>query len=161
MASLIGVYAARDLLLPRSEDSVQERLGDFSVAVDDGVVVGCAALTELGPGLGEIRTLAVREDRAGRGIGAALVVRLVAEAGERGFREVLVLTRRLSLFERLGFQVTDRTRFLDKLEADCRACPHHDACDETALVRPPGRIDVDSSRTEAHRSDTSSEGISC
>ena len=159
---LIGAYAARGLVLPRSEASVRQLLGDFSIAVDDGALVGCAALTALGPGLGEIRTLAVRQDRAGQGIGAALVVRLVAEAEDRGFREVLVLTRRVSLFERLGFEVTDRTRFLDKLEADCIACPHHDACDETALVRPPGRIDADSpSRTGDGCVPAPPQGVSC
>jgi len=162
IVSLIGAYAVRGLVLPRSEASVEQRLGDFSVAIDDGALVGCAALTALGPGLGEIRTLAVRHDRAGQGIGAALVARLVAEAEDRGFREVLVLTRRVSLFERLGFKVTDRTRFLDKLEADCMACPHHDACDETALVRPPGRIDAEPpSQTADGCVPAPPQGISC
>ena len=162
IVSLIGAFATRGLVLPRSEASVGQRLGDFSVAVDDGVLVGCAALSELGPGLGEIRSFAVREDRAGQGIGGALVARLLAEAEERSFREVLVLTRRVSLFERLGFRVTDRTRFLDKLEADCRSCPHHDACDETALVRLPGRVEVDAPlQAGARRGEAASGGVTC
>jgi argininosuccinate synthase len=140
LVALVGLHAARDLLLPRSEESLRAALGDFSIASVGGELVGCAALAALGPGLGEIRTLAVHPDHEGQGIGHALVVKLVADAENRGFREVLVLSRRVSLFLRLGFRIADRTRFLDKLEADCRTCPHHEACDETALVRPPGVI---------------------
>jgi len=141
LLALINGYAARGLLLARSEESLRARLEDFTVAVDDdGQVIGCGALTVLGPGLGEVRSLAVREDQAGRGIGHAIVEHLVQEAGRRGFDEVLALTRRPSFFEALGFSVTRRERFLDKLMVDCKACPMNLCCDETAMVRvPPGR----------------------
>jgi len=140
LLALINGYAARGLLLARSEESLRARLEDFTVAVDDdGQVIGCGALTVLGPGLGEVRSLAVREDHAGRGIGHAIVEHLVQEAGRRGFDEVLALTRRPSFFEALGFSVTRRERFLDKLMVDCKACPMNLCCDETAMVRvPPG-----------------------
>ena len=40
----------------------------------------------------------------------------------------------------LGFQVTARERYLDKLRVDCAACPLNAGCDETAMVRrPPAR----------------------
>jgi len=141
LLALINGYAARGLLLARSEESLRARLEDFTVAVDDdGQVIGCGALTVLCPGLGEVRSLAVREDQAGRGIGHAIVEHLVQEAGRRGFDEVLALTRRPSFFEALGFSVTRRERFLDKLMVDCKACPMNLCCDETAMVRvPPGR----------------------
>ena len=58
----------------------------------------------------------------------------MAEAGRRGFHEVLALTRRTSFFERLGFQATRRERFLDKLMVDCQTCPMNLCCDETAMV---------------------------
>ena len=50
---------------------------------------------------------------------------------------MLALTRRVRFFEALGFTVTRRERFLDKLVADCQACPMNLCCDETAMVRPP------------------------
>ncbi len=137
LLALINGYAERNLLLRRSEASLRERLADFSVAESRGEAVGCAALSELGPGLGEIRSLAVREDHAGRGIGHALVARLLVEAGERGFERVLSLTRRVRFFEALGFEVTRRELFLDKLMTDCKECPLNLCCDETALVRSP------------------------
>jgi amino-acid N-acetyltransferase len=133
--ALINGYAERGLLLVRTEASIRARLADFTVAEVDGEVAGCAALTELGPGLAEVRSLAVRDDLAGRGIGRALVEALVAEAGRRGVHEVLALTRRTSFFEALGFQATRRERFLDKLMVDCQTCPLNLCCDETAMVR--------------------------
>jgi len=141
LLALINGYAERGLLLRRSEESLRSRLEDFTVAVDAaGAIVGCGALTELGPGLGEVRSLAVREDQAGLGIGHRLVERLLDEAAERGFREVLALTRRPSFFEALGFAVTRRERFLDKLMVDCKACPMNLCCDETAMVRVPPAV---------------------
>ena len=62
---------------------------------------------------------------------------LLEEAGERGFAEVLALTRSVPFFEALGFVVTRRERFLDKLKVDCQACPLNLCCDEVAMVRPP------------------------
>ena len=137
LLALINGYADRNLLLHRSEASLRARLGDFLVVESHGEVVGCAALSELGPGLAEIRSLAVRDGHGGHGIGHALVERLLQEAGERGFERVLALTRRVRFFEALGFSVTRRELFLDKLETDCKGCPLNTCCDETALVRAP------------------------
>jgi amino-acid N-acetyltransferase len=137
LLALINGYAERGLLLARSEESLRSRLSDFSVAEAAGELVGCGALSELGPGLGEVRSLAVRADKTGRGIGRRIVQRLLEEAAERGFAEVLALTRSVPFFESLGFAVTRRERFLDKLKADCQACPLNLCCDEVAMVRAP------------------------
>ena len=136
LLALINGYAARNLLLHRSEASLREHLDDFLVAVEAGALVGCGALSELGPGLGEVRSLAVREDQMGHGLGRRIVEALLAQARARGFIEILTLTRRVAFFEALGFTVTRRERFLDKLTTDCQACPFNLCCDETALVRP-------------------------
>jgi N-acetylglutamate synthase-like GNAT family acetyltransferase len=151
LLALINGYAERGLLLLRSEESLRSRLDDFTVVEgDDGVIVGCGALTELGPGLGEVRSLAVREDHAGRGLGHRIVEHLLEEAAPRGFDEVLALTRRPSFFEALGFAVTRRERFLDKLMLDCKACPMNLCCDETAMVRvPPGAAAADALATRS------------
>jgi len=137
LLALINGYAGRGLLLPRSEPSLRAHLADFTVAEVEGRLAGCGALSTLGPGLGEVRSLAVAEDRNGRGLGHLLVDHLLEEAALRGFREVLALTRRQHFFQRLGFTVTARERYLDKLRADCAACPQNSNCDETAMVRQP------------------------
>ena len=131
--ALINDYAERNLVLGRSEESLRATLQDFAVAEVHGEVVGCCALTELGPGLGEIRSLAVRTDMNGRGIGRGIIEHHLATAWSRGFAEVLALTRRVSLFDKLGFHITRRERFLDKLATDCKACPLSLCCDEIAV----------------------------
>jgi amino-acid N-acetyltransferase len=135
LLALINGYAVRGLLLPRTEDSLRARLEDFTVAEHEGRLVGCGALSELGPSLGEVRSLAVAEDAAGLGIGHAVVDHLMGQAAARGFREVIALTLRRSFFEKLGFAVTERERFVDKLRVDCAACPKNLCCDEIAMVR--------------------------
>jgi amino-acid N-acetyltransferase len=148
LLALINAYADRNMLLRRSEESLRARLADFVVATSrGGELVGCGALTELGPGLGEIRSLAVREDHAGHGLGGALVRRLLEDAARRGFGQVLALTRRVAFFESLGFEVSRRELFLEKLAADCAACPMNLCCDETAVVKA---VDV---AMEAERED--------
>jgi N-acetylglutamate synthase-like GNAT family acetyltransferase len=156
LLALINGYAERGQLLSRTEASLRARLVDFTVAEVDGQVAGCAALTELGPGLAEVRSLAVSAERAGRGIGHALVEHLMAEAARRGFHEVLALTRRTSFFAALGFHPTRRERYLDKLMVDCQTCPMNLCCDETAMVRTPN---VNGSTAEdAERAETAEDG---
>ncbi len=150
LLALINGYAERRMLLQRSEESLRARLPDFLVAEEGGELLGCGALSELGPGLGEVRSLAVRVDRTGRGVGRALVARLVAWAGEREFAQVLALTRRVSFFQALGFELTDRRLFEDKLRTDCQACPLNVCCDETALVMPAPRPAAGSARARAN-----------
>lgn len=138
LLALINGYADRDMLLRRTEESLRRALSDFIVATDAaGTIVGCGALTTLGPGLGEVRSLAVAPDHAGKGLGRRIVERLLVRARERGYAEVLALTRRTSFFEALGFGVARRERFLDKLMVDCAACPLNLCCDEVAMVRAP------------------------
>lgn len=139
LLALINGYAMRGLLLPRTAASLRERLDDFVVVDDGGRLVGCGALSELGRGLGEVRSLAVAEDAAGLGIGHAVVDHLMDQAAARGFREVIALTRRESFFARLGFAVTERERYADKLRVDCAACPRNVCCDEIAMFRPAMR----------------------
>jgi amino-acid N-acetyltransferase len=142
LLALINGYADRGMLLRRTEESLRGALPDFYVATmtaanGEEEIVGCGALTMLGPLLGEVRSLAVRPDQAGKGLGRRIVEHLLDEARERGFAEVLALTRRSSFFDALGFEVTRRERFIDKLMVDCGACPLNLCCDEIAMVRPP------------------------
>ena len=137
LAALISDYADEGLLLRRTAESIQAGIDDFTVAEDDGEIVGCGALMSLGgPGLGEIRSLAVRPDRTGQGIGRRIVEALVAQAPKRGFADLLALTKRVAFFESLGFTVTRRELFLDKIMVDCHVCPLNVCCNETALTCP-------------------------
>ena len=146
LLALINGYADKDMLLRRTEESLRLALPDFVVATRPGPdgseeIVGCGALTMLGQLLGEVRSLAVRPDMAGKGLGRKIVEHLLTQARDRGFAEVLALTRRSSFFDALGFEITRRERFIDKLMVDCGACPLNLCCDEIAMVRPPAAPD--------------------
>ena len=84
MGELIGRYAAEDRMLPRSRDFLLEHLRDFYVAEDEGVFLGCCAIAVLTSDLAEVRSLAVRPEAGGKGVGRALMQRAIREAAARG-----------------------------------------------------------------------------
>ena len=78
VAALIGAHAARDLVLPRSEASILARVGDFTVAEDEGVLVGCAALAELGPAAVDALPLIRQASPSAAACWAAIRIRLLS-----------------------------------------------------------------------------------
>jgi ribosomal-protein-alanine N-acetyltransferase len=64
----------------------------YLVAEEDGQIVGYAGLLAAG-GQGDVLTVAVATARWGKGIGSALVDRLIAEAARRGCTEVFLEVR--------------------------------------------------------------------
>ncbi len=135
MKDLIDRFAAEDRMLERPRDFLLEHLRDFVVAVDrrDGFV-GCCALAVLTPDLAEIRSLAVRPEASGRGIGKALVEACVSEARALGLRRVFALTLVPEFFERCGFVLSSLGRLPEKSAAECPICPKRFACDEQAML---------------------------
>jgi argininosuccinate lyase len=132
---LVAAYVAEGTLLPRPVSELFQCLREFHVAVEEGgEVVACAALRLLWDDLGEVRTLAVRPDHHGNGLGAELVARVVEDARALGLDRVIALTRELAFFERCGFAVVDRDTLPRKVWADCIRCPRRHACDEVAVL---------------------------
>src|SRR5687768_1529878 len=70
---------------------VAPALDDFVVAESEGMVVGVAGL-EVRRESALLRSVAVAPDWRSRGVGAALVSRLIADAGGRGLRALYLLT---------------------------------------------------------------------
>jgi amino-acid N-acetyltransferase len=122
-------------LLPRSLDAIRESIDDWVVAASAGHIVGVGSLVEMGPTLVEIRSLAVAPAYRKNGIGAKIVEALVGEAQARGIKMVFALTRAVPFFERVGFGVTEKENFPEKVWRDCLICPVRHACDEVAVVR--------------------------
>ena len=133
MRALIAQYAREDRMLERTREFLVDRLRDFVVAEDDGFQ-GCCALAVLTPDLAEIRSLAVRPEASGRGIGKALVDACVTEARRLGLRRVFALTLVPDFFERCGFTLTSLGRLPEKSAAECPVCPKRFACDEHAML---------------------------
>ncbi len=141
LQALIGTCAEEGLLLPRSEESIRAHLHEFVVAENAGEVVGGAALTPLLPSLVEIRSLVVREDRRGRGIGRRIVLHLLGRAHALGYPEVLAITKRAApFFEALGFQTASFARFPNRILQECDECPRYRSGKKTALTRPPAPV---------------------
>jgi amino-acid N-acetyltransferase len=141
LRALIESCAEEGLLLPRSDESIRAHIEDFVVLEEKGEIVGGAALTDLTPELIEIRSLVVREDHRGRGLGRRIVLHLLNRAREMGFPEVLAITKRAApFFQALGFQETSFARFPRKVLQECDECPRYRAGKKMALTRPPAPL---------------------
>lgn len=137
IAAIVAVVAENARLghlLPRSAENIRASLPTWRVVELDGAIVGIGSLLEMSPTLVEVRSLAVLPAYRSAGIGAALVRELTAEARRHGYKTAFALTRAVAFFERMGYHVTDRARFPEKVWKDCVICPLQHACDETAVA---------------------------
>ena len=132
---LIAEYARKGDMLPRSLSEIYENLRDYFVCVEDGGgVIGSAAVHLMWEDLAEVRSLAVRDDRVGRGIGTKLVEACISEAIVLGITRVFALTYKPEFFEKLGFRRVDKSELPHKIWSDCLKCSKFPDCDEVALV---------------------------
>lgn len=132
---LINGFADRGAMLHRSLSELYENVRDFSVVEVGGLVVGCAALHVSWKDLAEVKSLAVAEAYQGRGFSRLLVEACLAEAAQLGVARVFALTYVPGLFERMGFQRTDRALLPRKVWTECVHCPKFSDCGEVAVVR--------------------------
>jgi amino-acid N-acetyltransferase len=132
--AIIEHYAREGALLPRSLPELCENIRDFVVAEEGGRIAGCGALHLYGTHLAEIRSIAVREEDQGRGVGRELVNALLEEARRHTVSCVCLFTRTPGFFARMGFEVARREELPDKIYKDCVHCPKLTDCDETAMV---------------------------
>jgi amino-acid N-acetyltransferase len=101
--ALVDAFTGDRRLLAKAMVTLYEDVQEFFVAVDQDRVVGCGALHVLWEDLAEVRTLAVAQEVHGRGIGSALLDRLVENARELGVGRLFCLTFETSFFARHGF----------------------------------------------------------
>jgi amino-acid N-acetyltransferase len=156
---LINGYAAKGLMLPRTEFELSEAIRDFTVVtlprddlrpslapVEQGScaggamppcqgLLGCGALHFYSPTLGEIRSLAVHQRAKTHGVGRKLVEALVDEAQEYELEAVFAFTYVVEFFRKVGFHEVERGALPLKAWKDCVRCPKFQACDEIAVLR--------------------------
>src|SRR5262249_53857263 len=70
---LINGYAAKGIMLPRTEFEMSENIRDFTLAFQGSELVGCGALHFYTPTSGEVRSLAVDPVLKSRGVGRAIL----------------------------------------------------------------------------------------
>jgi amino-acid N-acetyltransferase len=133
--NLIGEYARKGDMLPRSLSSIYENIRDFFIFENEGgEVVGSAAVHIMWEDLAEVRSVAVREGEMRRGIGTRLVEACLSEAIVLGITRVFALTYKPDFFRRLGFREIDKSELPHKIWSDCLKCPKFPDCDEVAMA---------------------------
>jgi len=132
---LINGYAAKGVMLPRTEFEMSEAIRDFSVVHLDGRFLGCGALHFYSPTIAEIRSLAVHEEAKTHGVGRKLVEALATEAIAYELDAVFAFTYVVDFFCKVGFEVVERGALPLKAWKDCVRCPKFQACDEVAVLR--------------------------
>jgi amino-acid N-acetyltransferase len=133
--ALINGYAAKGVMLPRTEFELSENIRDFTVLYAGERLAGCGALHFYSPTMGEIRSLAVDAEWKSHGIGRRLIEALVAEAETYGLDAVFAFTYVTEFFRKAGFEVVERGVLPLKAWKDCLRCPKFQNCDEIAVLR--------------------------
>ena len=132
--ALVSSYAELDKMLFLSTSQIYENLQRFTVAEDDGHVVGCCALMVVWSDLAEIRSLAIDKLFLCQGIGKALVSGVLERAQALGIKRVLTLTLEKDFFKKLGFTEIAKEKMPMKVWSDCAKCSKQDRCDEVAMI---------------------------
>lgn len=101
---LIDTYAPQRRLLSKETVTLYESVQEFTVAVDDGEVIGCGALHVLWEDLAEVRTVAVAEKYRGQGIGHRILEAVIQRGREIGVKRIFCLTFETGFFGRHGFE---------------------------------------------------------
>ncbi len=137
MQALVAEQVKEGVILPRSDDEVATNIRSYTLAEEQGILVGYGALHIHSPRLAEIRSLIVAPEFRGRSAGKGIVEEALAEAERLGVEEVLVLTYLPEFFRRLGFHEIAKESIPEhKIWADCIKCIHFPNCNEVSLIYP-------------------------
>ncbi|MDD0859525.1 amino-acid N-acetyltransferase [Arthrobacter alpinus] len=103
--SLVAPLAERRILISKESVTYFEAIQEFWIAEVDGETVGCGALHVMWEDLAEIRTLATADSWRGKGVGRAIVEKLLTNGRTLGVNRVFCLTFEVDFFIRNGFTV--------------------------------------------------------
>jgi len=140
IVELIRAYP--DELLPRPLGDIVQNIDRFLVCEVDGKVAGAVSwqiLPEIGaprdPSV-EIKSLAVRPEFCGSGLGRMLVEEAVKHIRVLHPTQIIVLTFCPGFFRKLGFSETPKAGLIHKIYTGCIACTKYDSpftCPEVAM----------------------------
>ena len=107
-------YIAKGYLVPRTQESISEKLKDYVVySIDNSIhgcgalhsIHGCGALHEFEDGMAEIAGIAVGANYRKSGIGDAIVRHLISIGQMKGYKKLFLLTTQaLDWFYPFGFE---------------------------------------------------------
>ena len=112
-------------------EGVRDLVDEFVIARNNGRVVGVAAVEPCGA-YGLLRSAAVDQSMRGRGVGRALIQRLIADAEMKGYRALYLLTTTAeNYFPAFGFITTSRESVPVEIQATSE---FRDICPSSATV---------------------------
>lgn len=138
-AELIQNGGFKNSVLPVTPKQLMQRHRKYWVGIHKGKLVATCGYRVYPGGLVEIRSLVVRENYRENGIGYTLADLCLEEIRKKKYQSVLVLTRTPAMFRAKGFADADIHHFPQKIQQDCKFCPHgfdgpdDPRCNETAL----------------------------
>ena len=101
---LIDTYAPQRRLLTKETVTLYVSVQEFTVAVENGEIVGCGAIHVLWEDLAEVRTVAVAENLRRQGVGHKLMEAIIERAREIGVHRIFCLTFETQFFGKHGFE---------------------------------------------------------
>ena len=100
---IVDSFSEQRRLLSKETVTLYEGVQEFTVAEIDGEVVGCGALHVLWEDLAEVRTVAVKKDYHGKGIGHLILENIIDRAKVVGVKRIFCLTFETKFFGSHGF----------------------------------------------------------
>ena len=136
MQGVVKPEVEKGIILFRSSDEMATNIRSYILAKNGSEIIGFGALHFHADNLAEIRSLVVKEDFRGQGVGKGIIQNLLKEGKEMGLNEVFTLSYQRSFFEALGFHEISKEKLPPhKIWADCIKCKHFPVCDEIALIK--------------------------
>lgn len=132
---MIEEYAQRGIMLPRSREALTRQIDQFIIAELDGKFIGCGSLFRLGADLAEVRSIGLRVEGKGKGVGSMILEKLTEEARRQKVAQIMALTYAVDFFLRNGFTVVEKKIFTEKVRIDCVNCSKQHVCDEIAVLK--------------------------
>lgn len=136
MQEIVRAPVQEGLILPRSDDEIATNIRSYTVAKHNDKIVGFVALHIHTKTLAEIRSLIVKEDYRGYGIGKNLVLKALNEGENLGVKDVLVLTYQRDFFKKMDFvEIPKESVPEHKIWADCIKCKYFPICNEVSMIK--------------------------
>jgi amino-acid N-acetyltransferase len=132
-----------DELLARPTSDIVQNIDRFLVCEKNDMLVGTVSwhiLPEIGSSTQptvEIKSLAVRNDYQGRGIGRALIEAVIERIKVYEPAQIIALTFTPEFFRKMGFREVPKATLMHKLYMGCINCSKYDSpftCPEVAMA---------------------------
>lgn len=130
---LINSFDGKDVAR-KSFGEVCSNIRDYFIAQADGKIVGCVALDFIWADCAELRSLAVKPEHQGKGIGSRLVELATYEAKIMGVKKLIGFTKKPEFFRKFRFEVVGRESAPEDLKdilllVHDTKCTHYPNCE--------------------------------